>query len=105
MNLEQTILRIASEAVLVLPIVIGLTEVVKRTELIGHRFTPLVSIVFGLIIASIVHGVSVLAILAGLIYGLSASGLYSGTKTLASETTPPDDEPTQPGDPTAPATA
>lgn len=82
-------------SIVVVPIVVGLTEVVKRLGL-PSKFSPLVSIGFGLVIALLMQGVSTLTVLAGIIYGLSAAGLYSGTKALASQTSTPPPSPDQP---------
>ena len=66
-----------------LGIVLGLTEVLKR--IIGDsRFAPLISLFLGVGIALLaVPGVNLKeVVLQGLIYGLSASGLYAGGKTV-----------------------
>ena len=62
-------------------IVVGLTEVVKRFWL-DSRFAALVALVIGVGFAFLTQGLSTVSALDGIIYGLTASGLYSGTKAL-----------------------
>lgn len=82
---------------LIIPLVVGLTEVVKNTDSVPRKFWSVVSIVFGLLLSLLLLGVSINDpvllpglsghtswIISGLIAGLSASGLWSGVKTLAS---------------------
>ena len=74
------------EITAVVAIVVGLVEAIKRATNLDSRFTPLVSIIFGVSIMSAV-GVDTVTmnIFEGVIVGLTASGLYSGTKaTLGS---------------------
>jgi len=65
-------------------IVIGLVQVVKVTGL-PKKLLPLSSIVFGVILA-FVWGFGAIPysilVIQGLIAGLTASGLWSGTKTV-----------------------
>jgi hypothetical protein len=58
-----------------------LVEVVKRLGL-PSKFAPLVSVVLGLVLAFLVYPDPTQAILIGVAFGLSASGLYSGGKAL-----------------------
>ena len=71
-------------------VIVGLVEVIKGlvpkayTDL-ANRLSPVVAIGFG-IAAGYVYiapGDIRMAILSGMVMGLSASGLYSGTKSLA----------------------
>ncbi len=55
---------------------LGLTEVVKRLNIVNERFYPLVSLTIGILLA-LSQGMYGLE---GIIVGLSASGLYSGVK-------------------------
>lgn len=64
-----------------IPVVIGLTQVVKKVGL-SNRYAPLASLVFGLLGAFLLGGEATEVILAGVIVGLSASGLYAGTKAM-----------------------
>lgn len=74
---------IALYDVVILPFIIGLVQVLKKTGL-PTRFVPVVSIFFGALIGVIYLSPQDIAqgILVGTAIGLSASGLYSGTKTV-----------------------
>lgn len=65
------------------PIVIALTQVVKVGGWVSPKFMPFVSILFGILISFLFahesHDWSA-NILAGILFGLAASGLYSGLK-------------------------
>lgn len=71
------------EQLVPIPIVAGLVEIIKTAGL-PSRYAPIVSLLVGI-------GVSYLfgwsewqwGILNGVVYGLSASGLYSGVKAVA----------------------
>lgn len=64
----------------VVPILIGLVEVVKGLGL-SSRFAPLASLVLGIGLMYLVPDMtSKMIIIQGIIAGLVASGLYSGTK-------------------------
>jgi len=62
-------------------LIVGLVETLKRAGL-PKRFLPLSSLFFGVIAGTIyIHPTNLKAgIIVGLMMGLSASGLYSGTK-------------------------
>lgn len=68
--------------VAVIPLIIGVVEMFKKAGL-PVRFSPFVAVTFGIIL-----GVYFIAndvregIIIGIMYGLSASGLYSGTKNM-----------------------
>ncbi|WP_301110205.1 hypothetical protein [Sporosarcina sp.] len=77
--------------IVLIPVIIGLTELLKVYGL-PKKLLPIFSLVFG-----IGGGIFYLfpqdwksGILGGIIMGLSASGLYSGSKTIVRK--PPDDE-------------
>ena len=65
------------------PVVLALSEAVKRTGLIPSQYTPLVSVVVGMLAVMYFQGYSPENILAGILLGLSASGLYSGARAVA----------------------
>jgi hypothetical protein len=71
------------DATIALAITMGLTEVIKKTGL-PSKYSPLVSLIFGLTTSYIADPSGSLAIItwSGLIVGLSASGLYSGAKKI-----------------------
>ena len=63
----------------------GLTSVIKtaiQSESF-NRFAPLVSLIIGVGIARIAMGFYPEALMYGIVVGLSASGLYSGVKSVA----------------------
>lgn len=62
-----------------IPVVIGIVEVVKRVGL-KAKYAPILSLVVGIGLAALIGGGWSEVILGGVIVGLSASGLYSGTK-------------------------
>ncbi len=66
----------------IVAIIVGVTEVIKGAGL-PSKFAPLVAVVLGLAASFGIEGFGILAAFNGLIYGLSASGLYSGAKALA----------------------
>jgi hypothetical protein len=64
------------------PVVVGLVQVVKG--FINSKYAPLCSLVFGIGVSSVFPDSTVAeTVLSGIVIGLAASGLYSGTKTLA----------------------
>lgn len=67
--------------IVLIPVILGLVEIVKILGL-PKRFSPLVSLVLGILAGVIyVHPENLsAAILVGIALGLSAVGLYSGTK-------------------------
>jgi hypothetical protein len=75
---------IMSNALVIVPIVIAITQAIKLTGFVKDHFAPLVSIAVGILIGWMGHhenpDLSTI-LLGGTIYGLIASGLYSGVKT------------------------
>lgn len=67
-----------------IPILIGINQVVKVLGL-PKRFIPVASIILGIGISFVVPGVVTLsvAVIGGIVIGLSAVGLYSGTRATA----------------------
>lgn len=75
---------ITANAIVVVPIVIALTQAIKLTGWVKDHYVPLVSIGIGVIVGFLTdHNNPDLTtgILSGAVYGLMASGLYSGVKT------------------------
>lgn len=62
--------------------VVGLTQALKIAGL-PKRFAPIASVAIGLSLAYLFVGVTTNTTFAGIVLGLSASGLWSSTKTLA----------------------
>lgn len=65
----------------VIPIIIGIVEVVKRAGL-PKKFSPLVSLALGLFFGFVFLETFQESLIIGLMVGLSATGLYSGSKNL-----------------------
>lgn len=66
----------------IVPLIIGIVELFKRLGL-PNKYCPIVAIVCGLGIGIFYLDVSIKeGILVGIMLGLSASGLYSGTKNI-----------------------
>lgn len=65
------------------PILIGILQVVKNAKLFDDKFIPVVSLVLGLLLGIVFSGFDIKdGIIAGLFLGLSAVGLYSGTTNV-----------------------
>ena len=64
------------------PGVLALVEVAKRLGVPG-QYAPLVSVVLSVALSLLVSGVDVTHAVEGLMLGLSASGLYSGVRSVA----------------------
>ena len=69
------------ELTLLIPLTIGIVEVVKRATKMGSRYIPLVAVVVGLVLAFLLN-VEVLSstLLPGAVAGLSAVGLWDIAK-------------------------
>lgn len=60
-------------------VIVGLTEVIKRAFKVKKRFIPLTAVILGVLISFIdFRGVE--SIIFGIIAGLTSVGLYSGVK-------------------------
>ena len=66
---------------LIIPLVLGLTEVFKLAG-VPTKYVPALAILLGIAGVVAVSGVDATNILQGIVYGLSASGLWSGVKTV-----------------------
>lgn len=66
------------------PIITGLTEVVKRAVKLEKRFVPLVAVLLGVILMVGLNGFTPESITEAIVAGLAASGLWDlGKKTVA----------------------
>jgi len=70
------------EAFSTIAIILGLTEVVKKLGL-PKKFLPLFAIVLGAGVSILILGVTTYAIIAGIVAGLTAQGMYTSVKTTA----------------------
>ena len=65
----------------IVPIVIGLVEVIKKFD-VDDKFYPVIALLLGVALTIFVRGgANQESIVLGIIYGLSASGLYSNSKS------------------------
>jgi hypothetical protein len=69
-----------------IPLVIGLSEAIKRIGF-NAKFIPVIDLILGLVagIVFLSPGDLKAGIIQGIFIGLSASGLYSGTKNIVQE--------------------
>ena len=68
------------------PIVVALTQMVKMTGFVKDKYIPFISILMGVLVSFLFahDSLDVSAnILAGILFGLAGSGLYSGVKSSA----------------------
>lgn len=65
-----------------IPVTLGLVQVVKGVG-VPDRFAPIASIAFGIGLVALTGAVWQVAIASGIVAGLSASGLWSGSKAVA----------------------
>lgn len=85
-----------STALLLAPLVVAIVAAIRATGWLPDKWAPLGSITVGIILAFIVGVTDEVSevstdawryiILVGLVAGLSASGLYSGVKTMREST-------------------
>lgn len=65
----------------IIPFILGITEVFKQAG-VPAKYTPVVSVVLGIALLSFISTESGIQIVQGIVYGLSASGLWSGSKAI-----------------------
>ena len=65
----------------IIPIIIGIVEVFKRAGL-PNKYSPVVSLLLGVIFGILYVQPLLNGIIVGLMVGLSATGLYSGSKNI-----------------------
>jgi hypothetical protein len=75
---------VSASAVAIVPIIVALTQLLKTW--VDNKFAPLIAIGLGILITLLAdHNTNdwSYSLLSGVVYGLSASGLYSGVKAVA----------------------
>lgn len=77
----QEYLQFSPAVLAVIPLVVGLVSVAKGLGLPG-KWAPVASIALGIGLMTIAGGVWQAFVLQGIIAGLAASGLWSGTKAI-----------------------
>lgn len=78
--MDQPIFNVTPEFLALVPIVMGLVEVAKIY--INSRYAPVLSLLLGIGGAFLIaDGITVpVTLLSGIVVGLTASGIYAGTK-------------------------
>lgn len=74
-----------SYSIVIVALVLGLTQIVKQFlgEQLAGKWSPVVSVVLGLGCGLLIIGATRQAAIVGIILGLTAGGLWSGTKAMA----------------------
>ncbi len=83
-NINIDLPQITTGVAVVVPLILAIVQAVKLTGKVPNQYSPIVSIAVGIILAFLAHGSTTLVgqtVLSGVMYGLMASGLYSGIKT------------------------
>lgn len=65
------------------PLIVGMVQAVKDGGFIESRFSSLFAVALGVAAGFLVKGTTPEALITGIAYGLSASGLYSGVKAVS----------------------
>lgn len=65
----------------IIPLIVGIVAAIKKAGL-NSKYAPLVAMLLGVVVVSLELGLTSDAIVTGIVIGLSASGLWSGGKTL-----------------------
>lgn len=89
MTVTNDFLSSLTGAVAVIPIIVAIVQAIKMGfPKLDNRYAPLLSMVIGIVVAFLLkHNADTLTnvILEGVLYGLSASGLYSGVQTMRTD--------------------
>jgi hypothetical protein len=83
---NELISAITIGAAAAVPVIVALTQMIKMTGLLPEKYAPFASIGFGILIAFLLaHDTGDISanILSGILFGLAASGLYSGVQATA----------------------
>lgn len=82
--MTEQIVSLSAVSIALVPIVLAVTQIIK-SFLIDTRFVPVISIVLGIVFSLAVPSSTLFyTIIQGVLVGLSASGLFSATKTTFS---------------------
>lgn len=80
--MDTILVNFASVSLILVPVVVGLTQIVKAF-FVDARWAPIVSIVFGMLLSFVSPQLTIaLTLFQGVLFGLMASGLFSGVKTV-----------------------
>jgi hypothetical protein len=73
---------LSPQVLALVPVVIGLVEVIKRVGL-NERYLPITAIILGVVGAVAIIGYSPETIVGGIVLGLSSVGLFSGVRATS----------------------
>lgn len=76
--------QVTTGVAVVVPVIVAVVQAIKMTGRLPDKYAPIASILVGIILAFFAHGTATTfgsTALSGVMYGLMASGLYSGIKT------------------------
>lgn len=77
--MDISFLTVATAALI--PVTVGIVAAIRMATAVSDRYAPIISIAVGIGASFIFPASSIgLTVLAGIVIGLSASGLYSGTR-------------------------
>lgn len=68
-------------SLILVPVIVGIVEVAKKTGL-PSQYASMTAIILGVILVTILAGLSVVNAIVGIVLGLSASGLWSVGKSV-----------------------
>lgn len=74
-------MEITTEFIVLVPVVVGLVQAIKLTGYLPTQFAALVAIILGIVAVGLTDSFVAANILQGIVVGLSAAGLYSGTRS------------------------
>lgn len=77
-------LSLTAQLATLVPLVLGVVQVFKTIGL-PNKFAPLMALLLGVTATVSLGTVSILSVVEGLVVGLAASGLWSGTKNVSEE--------------------
>jgi hypothetical protein len=80
--IEATLAFITPAHLALVPVVIGVSGLFKLIPKFNTAYTPFVALVVGIGLAATLGGGLVPVIIGGIVMGLMASGLYSGTAAI-----------------------
>lgn len=67
---------LAPMAIVLVPLVTGIVEVIKRATAVESRWLPLISVAVGAGVGLLIVGLSVYGAVVGVVMGLAATGLW-----------------------------
>lgn len=83
----ETLFEMSPYVTVIVPLIVGAVELAKGVGLQG-RYAPLASVTLGMVFVAMTNVSWQAALIQGLIAGLTASGIYSGTKAVGAPEKP-----------------